>query len=284
MSEKVRECASEKVTTDVAEVVDDALDDIERALNESLPPIDDDLGALAAQLVEEQEQARRLPAVRLKSYGVALDDDWATDDEDPTTEWRRRGSEEESVPPEAHSLRALLRYIDERSDRESIAPEVDMTPRPAAVSISSASEPPPRRRFPLPLAVVALISVGAAIVSYRLGPHSGASPPASTAAVEPPADHAAEPASLVSTVDYGAPVQTQRLMVSVSPADAHLAIRAVDEPQGERYTGPWPRAFDLAPGVYELVAFRHGQSVVSSIDIEPGVAPPPLALRIPATE
>lgn len=297
MSENVRESVQAAATSEVDELVGDVLQDIERALSPAPPRMaepsipaprdsEDHLGALAAQLVEEREEERRsLPAMRPPVVSVALDDAWASDDEAPTTEWRRDGS----APPSPESMRALLRYIEagrELSERETVPPiDEDVTPRPAAVSIST-HPAPPRRRFPLSLAVVAMISIGAAIVSYRLGPHSAAGelpPPARAAAAE---SLALEPLVPVesSPIDYGPPVQTQRLLVSLAPSDARLSIRGMHEPQGEPYAGPWPRAFDLAPGVYELVAFRRRQSIVSRVEIEPGVDPPPLALRIPVVE
>lgn len=284
MSDNMGDNALGTETVDVNEVVDDVLDDIERVLSQPPPPVEDHLGALAAQLVEEREVERRSVRAALpSSIGAELDDVWASEEE-ATTEWKRPPT----VPPAAESLQVLLRFLEETRElgrRESIAPELDETPRPAAVCISTPPEAPARRRLPLPLALVALISVAAAFVSYRLGPHSHATaPPAPVAAAAAPEHTPLEAAALDSTLDFGAPLRTERLLVTVSPPDAHLAIRAMDEPQGERFAGPWPRAFDLAPGVYELVAFRDGRSVVSGLEIEPGVAPPPLALRVPTTD
>lgn len=287
MSVKVGKCIQETAAIDDAEVVDDALDDIERVLSSPPPPVEDHLAALAAQLSEEKRQERLSMHGALADVpSVTVDDDWASEDEAPTTEWRK-GS---SVPPPPASLQAVLEYIEQTRAQRDRLHDDDVTPRPAAVTIApvAPSAEAPRRQLSPWLAAAAMIALAAVIVSYRLGPPAASAPSLAHAAKPTPALPAdrALPATDngAAVVDYGAPVQTQRLLVSVEPAEARLSVRGMDEAQGEPYAGPWPRAFDLAPGVYELVAFRRGQSIVSRVEIDPGVDPPPLALRIPVAD
>ena len=293
MSGKVGEQGRDTGKTDVDEVVGDVLQDIERALSPAPPravepsipaPPDseDHLGALAAQLMAEQnEERRRLQTVPPFVATVALDDAWANEDDALTTEWRR----ETPVPPAPESSRTL--YVEEEgrelTHRDTVSLEDDVTPRPAAVSVSRL-EAPGRRPIPLPLVAVALISIGAAIVSYRLGPHSAAAVGPSRIATGDPVAAVPVAAAPPATTEYGKPVQTQRLLVTLTPADARLAVRAMGEPEGEPSAGPWPRAYDLAPAVYELVAFHDGLSVVSRLEVEPGLDPPPLTLHLPVAK
>lgn len=290
---------------DLDDDVGDVLGEIEEVLSTRPPPMTgwssippakasvDDLAEIAALLESEQEAT---PTDALEAFAHA-DDPISVDEtpnievasidmdasdfgyDEPTHDWTKM-----PMPPDS------FRSVDvEREEMSSLVDEADFkseTLRPSAVSLSP-YRPPPKRRVPTGLALGAVVAVAAAIVSYRLGPHSQPAESAGFVAsqrfVAAQTERAPQPQLRAETAQAtdGERAETRRLMVKVTPEHAYLSIRTLEEREGKRSTGPWPRMFDLAPGTYELVAFRAGhQSIVRRVTIEPDVDPPAIELRL----
>jgi PEGA domain len=61
------------------------------------------------------------------------------------------------------------------------------------------------------------------------------------------------------------------LILEVQPPNAFIMITDSGRLDGARYTGPWPRQIDIAPGAYQIVAFRAGYAMVQRhITVKPG--------------
>jgi hypothetical protein len=163
------------------------------------------------------------------------------------------------------------------------------TLRPSAVSLPPYRPAEKRRRVPAALWLGAAASVAAAVVAYRLGPYSEARPNSGAPATRVAATleraeatplHAAPVAKKTDDAKQDV-TSPQRLMVTVVPSHAYLSIRTPGEREGKRTGGPWPKAFDLEPGEYEVVAHRRGlKPVVRRIHIRAGVRPPALELHL----
>ncbi len=178
---------------------------------------------------------------------------------------------------------------DVRAEMPSLVDTIDDTPgtlRPSAVSLPAARPPRRRSRVPRSLWLGAAAAVAAAVVAYRTGPYAAgdqAEAARHVAAVTTPADG---PRLTVRDRDgahdlAAEPGDTQRLLVTVMPSNAFLSLRPIDEREGKRSAGPWPKAFDLVPGEYELVAFRNGfKPLLRRVTVRPGVRPAALELRL----
>lgn len=226
------------------------------------------------------------------------------DDEEPTQDW---GGQEEApslveapVPPPVRSAAFLsepdyLAYVDDpelaapamRDEMPSLVDTIDDTPgtlRPSAVSLPRAR--PARRgpRVPVGYAIGAMAAVTAAVVAYRVGPHSQTTATAGrhVASLVQPAESPTLSAHVVKTPkDEAALPDEQRLLITVTPSNAYLSLRAIDDVEGKKTAGPWPKAFDLEPGEYEVVAFRAGHKpLVRRITIRSGIRPGALDLRL----
>lgn len=246
------------------------------------------------------------PSISIASTDADLDDeptrDW--DVNEPSAAARTPAPvpsyPEAPVPPPARSAAFLsepdyLAYLDDpeleeaRDSMPSLVDTIDDTPgtlRPSAVSLPRAHPGRRQARVPLGYAIGAIAAVASAVVAYRLGPHSGASEEPVARHVAVATQRAESPGLAAHAVDAvpqasAALPEKQRLLVTVTPSNAYLSLRAVEDPEGKKTAGPWPKAFDLDPGEYELVAFRAGHMpLVRRITIRPGVRPGALDLRL----
>jgi PEGA domain len=62
-----------------------------------------------------------------------------------------------------------------------------------------------------------------------------------------------------------------KVHVELSPSNAFLLVGKPGAGEGKRYAGPWPRIVEIAPGQYDVMAFRGGyRSAAMRIDVKPG--------------
>jgi hypothetical protein len=78
-------------------------------------------------------------------------------------------------------------------------------------------------------------------------------------------------------VDLGTVVvapERQRVVIDGSPPHAYVMVSNEGSYDGPRFAGPWPREITLAPGSYQVVAFRAGYTTqIRKLVVEAGAGP-----------
>jgi hypothetical protein len=303
---------------DLVEQVDDLLEGIHGSIE--VPEAEPSVEALS-EIVEALRASNAEPpggddplVPVISAELVDLDDC-----DEPTRQWVREPTPQAAaasrakpkprlIPAAPPSAKGFPLFVDESLvDSYDDQPETPATLRPSSVSLDAAAgesegrrpaRRAPKRRVPRALLAGAGAAVVAAALAYGLGPRSGA-PPQQAAmraaapvhsladdpryAVPPRADR---PRDEAAATDSAADATTpQRVVVEVWPPTAYLSIRLLTEPEGKHTAGPWPRAFELVPGEYELVAFRAGfKTSLRRVVVKPELAPQALNITLVADD
>jgi hypothetical protein len=294
------------VREDLVEQVDDLLTNIHGSI---VPPPDPNLPEPTPEtLADIVEALKQQDPEDLDTSAPHVLADFIDDDVDePTRQWVRTAdglvaaapAKAVKIPKAPPSARGFPLFADEVFDGYDDHPNTPATLRPSSVSLQAARKVvAPQRSFfggrkpPIALAFGAVAAIVAAVAAYELGPRS--SQPAETARrhtapIEAAASDAlrarAPVAEAPAPAAAPAPAGAQRVIIEVTPSSAYLSVRLLSEVEGKHSAGPWPRAFELEPGEYELVAFRAGyKTTTRRVVIKPELAPQSINLSLIADD
>jgi len=63
----------------------------------------------------------------------------------------------------------------------------------------------------------------------------------------------------------------ESIRVELTPMNAYLQLTHTESRDSQRFAGPWPRVLELAPGQYDVMAFRGGyRTWAMRLRVEPG--------------